>query len=143
MSGENDSLFREREQFCFYPAYKCFVVPAEEVAPASAPRKHDIAGEQQGRDIFLPVHFARVFAVKRDAAGRVPCDVENLQLDAGYLDGIALGKVVAESGRMGAHREAEHLALFFLQVKQEGVFLMSLGLHAVLAGDKRVAQHVV
>ena len=69
--------------------------------------------------------------------------MNHLQANAGLLDGIALGKVIAESGRRFPQRKPEHLALFFLQIQKECVLFVRLGLHPISLGDKRVAQYVI
>ena len=63
----------------------------------------------------MPVDFAGICAVEGESAGRVPCDVNDLQLDSRNFNGVAFVEVAAESGGDVVSGKAEHLRLFILQ----------------------------
>ncbi len=69
--------------------------------------------------------------------------MQNLQLDTRYFDGVALGEVAAQRACGLFDGEAEHVALFLLQVQQKGVVFVGFCLDAKNALRKGVAQHVI
>ena len=81
VAGEHDGFSRQGQQLALDSRDERFFVATEKVAAATAPRKKDIACEQERRNVFLAVHGSRLFAVEREPAGGVPCHMDDLPLD--------------------------------------------------------------